>query len=375
MNPSADFGQTLLNILMVNEGNLPRRFLGEELFPKLLARTLTLPPKIPGHLELLNEINSETTERERLLLYNFLAQVWSGTGDVLEIGPFLGGTTRAMALGMRQNPQRDLGARLYTYDKFEKYYSSEQLLSALDHLFQKGIVPEEAKDRIRKSDNFLEIFQLLHKDQEYYPIIRPRVGVLPSTKDEVGELERVFALDKGQEFEIIFVDGCKGWYPTKYFMQTVAPHTKPGTYFIFQDYGWYTCFWIAAFVNIMSRYFNFITSVDDIYVFKLEKDLAAPEIDVVFPDTAQELGAGFFDALFAGLSERALELEDMNGYFRHQLHRVSSLAYLGVKPEALRILRELFDFPYFKSRENYVAAINSALRVPAYTPEGNVRFH
>jgi hypothetical protein len=312
---------------------------------------------------------------ERVLLYNLLARVWSGQGNVLEIGPFLGGTTRAMALGMLQNPKRDPGARLYTYDKFEKYYNREELLSALDHLFQKGILPEEVKDQIRRSDNFLEIFQLLHKDREYYPLIRPRVGVLPNTKDEVGRLERIFALDKGQEFDLVFVDGCKGWYPTKYFMLELAAHTEPGTYFIFQDYGWYTCFWIAAFVEIMSHCFDFITNVDDIYVFKLERNLTTQEIDAAFPDTPQELGADCLNAMFEGLSQRAMDLDDMRGYFRHQLHRVSSLAYLGEKPLALRILKGLLDFSYFRSREDYLVVINSAARVPAYTPEGNVRFH
>jgi hypothetical protein len=79
--------------------------------------------------------------------------------------------------------------------------------------------------------------------------------------------------------------------------------------------------------------------------------------------------------MFEGLSQRAMDLDDMRGYFRHQLHRVSSLAYLGEKPLALRILKGLLDFSYFRSREDYLVVINSAARVPAYTPEGNVRFH
>lgn len=374
MNPAVDFGQTLLTAMMLEEEDFPKKFFGEKLLPKLLARILTLPLESPEHLELLNEINSETTVPERLLLYNFLAKVWSGRGHVLEIGPFLGGTTRAMALGMLQNPKRDAKARLYTYDKFEKYYSSEQLLNALDPLFKKGRLPEDVKSRISRSDNFLEIFKLLHKDQEYYPLIKPRVGFLPDTKDQVAQLENIFSLDQSGEFDIVFVDGCKGWYPTKYFMGEVASHAEPGAHFIFQDYGWYTCFWIAAFLENMSHCFDFITNVDDTYVFKLVKKLTIAEINANFPGTPQELGADFLDAMFDRLSQNALDQNNIRGYFRHQLHRVSSLAYLGENLSALKILKELFGFPFFRSRAEYWEVLVNAAKVPAYTPEGNVRF-
>src|SRR5688500_7215482 len=41
----------------------------------------------------LDAIPSETTPGERRFLYHFFSEMWKGQGHVLEVGPFLGGTT------------------------------------------------------------------------------------------------------------------------------------------------------------------------------------------------------------------------------------------------------------------------------------------
>ena len=51
-------------------------------------------------------------------LCRFASRLWDGEGDVFENGPMLGGTTRALALGMLANPAGSPDARLQTFDWF-----------------------------------------------------------------------------------------------------------------------------------------------------------------------------------------------------------------------------------------------------------------
>ena len=69
----------------------------------------------------LDSLPSETTPSERRFIYNYFAHWWPGEHDVLEIGPFLGGTTRAIGYGMLANHRRKPSTRLHTYDRFRLY--------------------------------------------------------------------------------------------------------------------------------------------------------------------------------------------------------------------------------------------------------------
>ena len=59
----------------------------------------------------LTELPSATTVGERWFFHNYAAHLWSGAHDIFENGPLLGGTTRAIGIGMLANPRRDAGAR------------------------------------------------------------------------------------------------------------------------------------------------------------------------------------------------------------------------------------------------------------------------
>ncbi len=73
---------------------------------------------IPSSRPALDQLVTATTMNERRFLLRFAAHFWDGRGDVFENGPLLGGTTRALALGMLANSARDPGAELHTHDWF-----------------------------------------------------------------------------------------------------------------------------------------------------------------------------------------------------------------------------------------------------------------
>ena len=302
-------------------------------------------------------------------LFNFFKEVWSGSYHVLEIGPFLGGSTRAMALGMEANPHQLERTKLYTYDKFSDYYDPEGLENVLRPLLENGKLNGLTRDEILQSSQFLAIFKALHKSQSYAKFVHPTEGRLPNTSEEFGALDNIFRLQPGMFFESVFVDGCKSWYGTKYFMQEIADSLQQDSYFIFQDYGANTCFWIPCFTALMSDFFKLVAHVDCTYTFRLVKSLNSQTIDDYFPDSPEAFGRGNFDLLFYELIKNAGNRSDIKSVLNYKLQHAASLAYLGHFDDARQKIVELLTLPEFKK---YRAWILGALNVPTYRPEGNV---
>lgn len=343
--------------------------MGPDLFPKLFGRLLVMVVENSDHARQLNEIHSETTVNERRFLYNFFTNVWSGSRNVLEIGPFLGGTTRAIALGMISNPNLGPRCRLQTFDRFSDYYKGDQFDSLVRSLVEGGAIQPEMRERLSESTSFREIFTALHQGHEYYSLVDMNERVLPETVQDVASLGNLFTLDEGLEYDAVFVDGCKGWYSTKHFMREAAKCTRPGAYFIFQDYGWYTCFWIPAFLTIMKRFFRLIAYVDNTYTFQLLQELDDRELDQSFPDTPNELGEPSLNSLFNQMIGEATIRDDGYAQFVHHLHHAAALAYIGNHPGARARLNEVASRPY---PPGYRDLIQRSFKSPTYTPQGPI---
>jgi len=216
----------------------------------------TLPEQFPLDTDRslaarLDEIPSETSPAERRFLYRYFSMLWGGDDDVIEIGPFLGGTTRAIALGMCANPLASARAKLYTYDRFHGYYDMHRLKQCLAPLIAYG--PLEQSDLIALNDaaEFMDIFRKIHAPHDYYERIVPVSSELPSRADDLKDAARYFHMGEHIRTQAVFVDGCKSWFGTKHFMGEVSKAARRGATFIFQDYGWHTCFWIPAFTELL----------------------------------------------------------------------------------------------------------------------------
>jgi hypothetical protein len=54
-------------------------------------------------------------------------------------------------------------------------------------------------------------------------------------------------------------------------MREMVDNARIGAAFIFQDYGWFTCFWIPAFLALFESSFQLVASVDNTYAFQYRK--------------------------------------------------------------------------------------------------------
>ncbi|HMO18060.1 MAG TPA: hypothetical protein PKA63_07515 [Oligoflexia bacterium] len=348
---------------------------GDDKLPGLLGRLLSVSVDDDIIEKRLREIPSETTIEERRFLYNFFRYLWFGTGDVLEIGPFLGGTTRAIALGMLNNPAFSISKHKFlTYDQFSAYYTGESFASFLLPLFESGALPaslyDELKNETTETREFFEIFKLIHNNQDYYSLISANTGIVPD-KIEDRDKDSIFSVPKDSNFECVFVDGCKSWYGTKAFFMEIANNIRNGSYVIFQDYGWYTCFWIPSFVEIFRDHFEQIAMVDSTYTFVLKKSLTPDNVANNFPDSPEHLGSDIIEMIFNSVILKAAYRGDTRQMVFGRLQLAGALAYIGEKRRAKDIYLSL-EGDY--TSKLYPEIMKSAKISPTYRTECNISF-
>jgi hypothetical protein len=327
------------------------------------TRAVVGPPgdlvmRLPGGATLERDfsvIPSETSLAERMYLY-FLAREMTGDGNILELGPFLGGTTRALARGLEHSGIA--GRRLVTVDQFDNYYD-------ISTFKQFGISETGADDKMLP---FREIFERFHRDESYFPFIDARTVKIADLPDETTDYAFLEGLDN---LQAVFVDGCKSWYSVKDFISRVSEHTEPGSHYLFQDYGRFTCFWIPAFAESFPEHFRFVGSVDSTFAYRLIKPLTSAEIDGVFSDQPDGMDPKAMDRLYECVFAREKEDGRAGGMVTSRIQAAAFHAYVGDKEKARSLLTDLEQQDFV--RGNLVNRLREALVSPTYTPNGKVR--
>lgn len=342
--------------------------LGPKQMWRFLGKALSVSVEDARLEEALLEIPSETTPEERRFLCNLMSCLWSGVGDVVEIGPYLGGTTRALALGMLRNPHRSPTTRLRTYDTFQGYGTPESFCNFLKPLFDRGTLPQTIRGELiaQGADfRFLSVFEKLHGAQPYAAFLEVFDSPAASTPQELNSGKSIMRLDPKHRYEVVFVDGCKSWFGTKYFMQQAVACSGPGTLHVFQDYRWYTCFWISAFMFVMRDCFELVAAVDSTYAFRQTQPITAELINDRFPNEPEVLGAELLTQIFSALIYEAGDRGDLDLIVAHKLHLVGALAYVGEKDRAREVLAQLSQEPYAAC---YRDIIEKSAKSPTYRP-------
>jgi hypothetical protein len=328
------------------------------------AAAAALPADSREVVRFLSAIPSETSPGERALLFDHFRGEWSGDGHVVEIGPFLGGTTRAMACGMMANPRRTPEARLHTFDRFAAYYDPARLRSAIAPLVTSGVFSAEHADGLAAAGDFLAIFDAIHRPHDYARLLVVHSSPLPDFPEELPGASALAPLEAESDLAALFIDGCKSWAATHYAMRFLLPRTRLGAPIIFQDYGWYTCFWISAFAFALDDALELKRWVDSTYVFTLKRNVSADEIVQRFAEKPEDMGIDFFKRSCLALMKRSVARKDLRGGLVAQLHLVAALATLGREAEARAILTKIDPTPYGRLGR----MIEGSKKSPTYRP-------
>ena len=314
----------------------------------------------------LEELPTAASAAEKRFLLRYASRLWDGRGDVFENGPLLGSTTRALAIGMLFNPRRSPSAKLYTYDWFSTRVPLDVALDVWPRMVAQGLITPEQAETVN-SGSFLEVYRALHSGHDYSPLVRPSVGYLPGAPGDNPFGDQLFE-PADREFSLVFVDGCKSWYGTRYFLERIADRFTVGGHLVMQDYGWFTCFWLPAIIGLLPDHFRLVAHTDDTYGFELLEPLTPELVREAYPEHPADLGRAGIDELFARMLEEAGLRGDLRGAMVLGIQHAAAIAYIGDTEEAKQRLQALHDRPeYAIFRERFLAR---ALVSPTYTPDG-----
>jgi hypothetical protein len=327
-----------------------------------------LTPDIPIELDVsMAAIPSATTMQERRLAYHWASTLWDGHSDVFENGTLYGGATRALGLGMLQNPRREPKALLQTFDWFSLL---EPLDVPLEHLVTANQLPTSAIADAIVSGSYHALFHALHDKQPYNTFLRSHIGFLPGhCEQNAPDGAQVFIAPE-REFGLAFIDGCKSWYGTKHWILQLCSRLPAGAYLIFQDFGWYTCFWISALISLLEEYFQLVGYIDCAYVWRLVQPLNAREIIKRYPDEPNGFDAQQYAQIYDPLAAAAYDRNDLLGECAALSQKAAALAYIDEKDRAVAIIEALLRrYEFLPLRRSYLLPARES---PTYTPEGRV---
>lgn len=314
-------------------------------------------------LDRIEHIHSETTPAERRYIYNFTSKILKGGKDIIEVGTYLGGTTRCIGLGLLDNPEID-SERHFSCDMFQGYHRPARLLRETEYLFKDSPRADEIREEIGER-RWYKLFEELHATQDYGERLTIVEGKMPDLPGETFPDSIRDTIKGAGEFSLVFIDACKSWFATKALMIEVIDAMPKGCFLMHQDYGRHTCIWLSSFMAVFRQYFTLHSCVSGTYTFVYRGGLTREKIEADFPDQPDGFSTQDFDQIFSFLHDQAVKTSDVRAAYTYIVQRAGCMAYLGHIQEARHILSHV-DIPAFALFQD---TTDSALITPTFAPQ------
>ncbi|WP_333299216.1 AMP-binding protein [Microcoleus sp. AT13-A6] len=177
-----------------------------------------------------------TSWEEQVFLEDYTKNEYSGRGEIVELGCWLGSSTISLARGLEANSQVVVkNQRIHAYDIFTWVPAMEQIAKGTD-----------VTGKFQDGDSFLD---------EYLKRINPwshLIQVHPGNLTEIGW--------EGRAIEFLFIDAMKSWELTNSIIKNFFPSLIPGfSSIVHQDFAHYYETWIHL---IMYRWREYFIPVD-----------------------------------------------------------------------------------------------------------------
>jgi hypothetical protein len=278
---------------------------------------------------------------ERAYLHWLTRCAWQDAGHVLEVGPWLGGSTLCLAAGMRAR-----GAL------------ARHRLHAVDNFLWRPFMEERAALGLRPGDSFEARFRANLRG--YADLVTVHTASLPdeaipgdpeaaAQRDGADGERPLFAWEARERIEILFVDGAKSWRGMRHLLLAVGASLQPGTLLVCQDFKYWGCYWVPMILGSFCDALEIVHVVraGDTVSFRLRAPLAPAALaalpaDVRASDPEQALAA-------LERMRRALrDAGDVLGAHTLALSRVKFLAHRGDLDAACRAFeRSQAGWPLF----------------------------
>jgi predicted O-methyltransferase YrrM len=214
---------------------------------------------------------------ETKYLYWLGWSVWKGNGLVLEIGPWLGGSTLCLAAGMRATG-----------------YETSHRLHAVDNFLWRDFMAGRAELPLAPGESFEPFF--LKNLSEYADIVVAHAQSRPdeeiegdheATAKRAADASGVALLESvpgDAPVDILFIDGAKSWRGMKHLLRIARDRMIPGrTLVICQDFKYWGTYWVPMMMIRLREYFEPVHNVLGATTvgFRLAREIPATVLDAL----------------------------------------------------------------------------------------------
>ena len=226
-----------------------------------------------------------TTQQEQAYFEHYAGSLYSGKGEMIDLGSWLGSTTISLARGLAKNrhchPKRK---RIHAFDLFQ-----------WEEWMNDCVKGTSIQNKYSQGENFLE---------EFKTRIEPCAELI---EIHAGDLQ---GAEWRQEIELLLIDAMKSWTLANVIVRKFFPHLIPNvSYVIHQDFAHYYTSWIHLIHYRLRNYFRPLYAVPNScsFVFQYFSQLPAGLLNMEYgPDAFSE--------------------EDIEGAFEYSMNLVSDKA-------------------------------------------------
>lgn len=187
------------------------------------------------------------SREEQRYLYWLTSSAWTGKGVVVEMGPWLGGSTLCLASGIADSEHAERFATpLHVFDNFT----------------WRPFMAGPGRPDLAPGESFEEQFRANVRD--YQDLLAVHCASLPDDPlpgDPAAHGIRDLDAADGsllrwtapEPVEILFIDGAKSWEGLRHLLAELAPHLHPGTaLLVCQDYKYWGAYWVPLILELLS---------------------------------------------------------------------------------------------------------------------------
>jgi hypothetical protein len=245
------------------------------------------------------------SKEEQRYLYWLTSEYRRGSGHVVEMGPWLGGSTVCLAAGMSAAENMS-DWRLHVYDSFiwREFMAKRHALdipigSSFEAAFLENVKPFE---------HFLEVNRAVLQDE-----MVERDSFAMELRDRSPLVNDPVTWTSGEPVEILFVDGAKSWSGFRQLLHTFGPDLSPGgSIIVLQDFKYWGAFWVAAITELLSDRLSIEHNLrQNTVAFRVVGALDETALEVI-PEWTDVSGATC-DRLIRSAAARLVEIGDPAG--------------------------------------------------------------
>lgn len=219
------------------------------------------------------------TPEEKVFIEEFTSTLYSGDGEVVDLGCWLGATTISLAKGLNKNPNPKASRnKIHVFDKFEWENWMNDFVKGTD-----------LENRYIQGENFFDEF---------------KKRIIPWS----GQIE-VYAVDLcktewiGKDIEFILIDAMKSWDVTNGIVNKFYPYLiENKSYILHQDFAHGFTPWIHLIHYRLRNYFRLehVVPNSGSFVFKYVKKIPSEILQIQYSPcmfSEEEIGHAFEHSL------------------------------------------------------------------------------